>query len=141
MASLLAALLTILSAERRLKNAISFLAMGLRVLLFYKRMVQPIYKRLVQPLHLRQTELSATISAQISAVLPLWEIRSVSLSVLAKITSSVARRRKNAMSFLAINSASYYLATRSLATALSATISARKLTAALLYPILCTATS
>jgi hypothetical protein len=61
--------------------------------------------------------------------------------VLVKATSSAARHRKNAMSFPAINSASYYLATRSLATALSAIISARKLTAALLYPILCTATS
>src|SRR4028119_2265309 len=122
MASLLAALLTILSAERRLKNAISFLAVRLRVF-FWQEGLE------IQSLYLRQTAFSATISAQISAVLPLWEIRSASLWLVAKATSSAARHRKNAMSFPAINSASISLTTRQLATALSATISARKLTA------------
>src|SRR4028118_2326757 len=117
MASLLPALLTILPAERRLKNAISFLAASLRVLLFYKGLVQPIYKRLVQPLYLRPTELSATISAQISAVLPLWEVRSASLSLLAKATSSAGRHRKNAMSFPAIQWARLCLAHQQPATA------------------------
>jgi hypothetical protein len=138
MASLLAALLTILSAERRLKNAISFLAIRLRVLLFYKRMAVlgepsgavPATNRVV----------GNYIGTNISGTAALGNPIGVFIGVgESNIIGGTTPQERNVISGNQLGV--YSLATRSLATALSAIISARKLTAALLYPILCTATS